>query len=217
MNGWPFTRRRHRQEGLSRQVADRLGLVIAPGCVFVDNNVRRGSGAGTVRAGLVVCKKCGTHMSGSRGRAPSYLCTRRNELGPTRCTRRIHASMLEAFVTDAAVQLLTHLDVTGAPSAATALSAQDEAAIAADERELAELKDMWTSWELSTREYRAMRKTVEDRITTLHRKTIVRPTIEVLAALVGPHTRACWDQLAAQGEWQRLNAVLRCCGSCSPP
>ena len=57
---------------------------------------------------------------------------------------------------------------------------------------------MWTSWELSTREYRAMRKTVEDRITTLHRKTIVRPTIEVLAALVGPHARACWDQLAAQ-------------------
>lgn len=54
-----------------------------------------------------------------------------------------------------------------------------------------------------------MRKTVEDRITTLHRKTIVRPTIEVLGALVGPHARACWDQLGAQGEWQRLNAVLR--------
>jgi hypothetical protein len=27
-----------RQERLCRQVADRLGLVIAPGCVFVDNN-----------------------------------------------------------------------------------------------------------------------------------------------------------------------------------
>jgi len=159
--------------------------------------------------GLVVCKKCGTHMSGSRGRAPSYLCTRRNELGSTRCTRRIHATMLEGFVTDAAVELLTHLDVTGAPSAATALSEQDETAIAADERELAELKDMWASRELSTREYRQMRKTVEDRITTLHRKTIVRPTVEVLAGLVGPHALASWDQLAAQGEWQRLNAVLR--------
>jgi hypothetical protein len=86
-----------------------------------------------VLRGLVVCKKCGTHMSGSRGRAPSYMCTRRNELGPTRCTRRIHATMLEAFVTDAAVELLTHLDVTGAPTLATALSEQDQGAIAADE------------------------------------------------------------------------------------
>jgi site-specific DNA recombinase len=54
-----------------------------------------------------------------------------------------------------------------------------------------------------------MRRTVEDRITTLHRKTIVRPTVEVLAGLVGPDARACWDQLVTQGEWQRLNAVLR--------
>jgi DNA invertase Pin-like site-specific DNA recombinase len=162
-----------------------------------------------VLRGLVVCKKCGTHMSGSRGRAPSYMCTRRNELGPTRCTRRIHATMLEAFVTDAAVELLTHLDVTGAPSAATALSEQDQGAIAADEHELAELKDMWSSRELSTREYRQMRKTVEDRITTLQRKTIVRPTVEVLAGLVGPDARACWDRLAAEGQGQRLNAVLR--------
>jgi hypothetical protein len=117
--------------------------------------------------------------------------------------------MLKAFVTDAAVQLLTHFDVTGAPTAATALSAEDETAIAANERELAELKDMWTHRELSTREYRQIRKTVEDRITILQRKTIVRPTVEVLAGLVGPNARACWDQLAAQGEWQRLNAVLR--------
>jgi len=117
--------------------------------------------------------------------------------------------MLEAFVTDAAVELLTHLAVTGTPTVATALSEQEDAAIAADEHELTELKDMWTQRELSTREYRQMRKTVEDRITTLQRKTIVRPTIDVLAGLVGPDARARWDQLAAQGEWQRLNAVLR--------
>jgi hypothetical protein len=117
--------------------------------------------------------------------------------------------MLEAFIADAAVELLTHLDVTGAPSAVTALSAPDEAAIAADEHELAELKDMWNSRELSTQEYRQMRRTVEDRITTLHRKTIVRPTVEVLAGLVGPDARACWDRLAAEGQGQRLNAVLR--------
>ncbi|MGH3869202.1 MAG: recombinase family protein [Pseudonocardiaceae bacterium] len=126
-----------------------------------------------------------------------------------RMLRSRHVTGIRAFVTDAAVQLLTHLDVTGAPTVATALSEHDEATIAADEHELAELKDMWNSRELSTREYRQMRKTVEDRITTLHRKTIVRPTVEVLAGLVGPHARASWDQLAAQGEWQRLNAVLR--------
>ena len=44
-----------------------------------------------------------------------------------------------------------------------------------------------------------MRKTVEDRITTLQRKTIVRPTVEVLAGLVGPDARACWDQLVGTG------------------
>ena len=85
----------------------------------------------------------------------------------------------------------------------------DEAAISADEAELAELKDMWTSREISTREYRQMRKTIEDRITALHRKTIVRPTAEVLTGLVGADARAAWDRLAADGEVERLNAVLR--------
>jgi site-specific DNA recombinase len=157
----------------------------------------------------VVCKKCGMHMAGSRSKAASYMCTRNGLLGPERCTRRIDAATLEAFVTDAAVDMLTQLDVTGAPTVATALSEQDEAAIAADERELAELKDMWNNRELSTREYRQMRKTVEDRITTLRRKTIVRPTVEVLGGLVGPDARASWDRLADQGELERLNAVLR--------
>ncbi len=108
-----------------------------------------------------------------------------------------------------AVELLTHLDVTGAPSAATALSAADEATISDDEQELAELKDMWNQREISTREYRQMRKTVEDRISGLRRKTIVRPTVEVLAGLVGPDARATWDRLADNGEVERLNAVLR--------
>jgi site-specific DNA recombinase len=74
---------------------------------------------------------------------------------------------------------------------------------------LVELKDMWTYREISTREYRQMRKTIEDRITTLRRKTIVRPTIEVLAGLVGPDARTAWDRLADAGEVERLYAVLR--------
>lgn len=159
--------------------------------------------------GLVMCKKCGMHMAGNLSKEPSYMCTRHNSIGPAYCTRRINATPLEAFVSDAAVGLLTNLDMTGALTVVTALSAADEATISADEHELAELKDMWTHRELSTREYRQMRKTVEDRINTLRRKTIVRPTVEVLTGLVGPHARACWDELAASGEVERLNAVLR--------
>lgn len=117
--------------------------------------------------------------------------------------------MLEAFVADAAVELPTNLEVSAAPRAVTALSAADQAGIAADEAELAELKDMWSHRELSTREYRQMRKTVEDRLDTLRRKTLVRPTSEVLAGLVGPDARASWEKLAASGEGERMNAVLR--------
>ncbi|MGH3686086.1 MAG: hypothetical protein ACRDSM_13720 [Pseudonocardiaceae bacterium] len=96
--------------------------------------------------------------------------------------------------------------MTGTPTATVALPEADQAAISADE---AELKDMWGHRELSTREYRQMRKTVEDRITALRRKTIVRPTVEVLSGLVGPGARAAWDALATSGDVQRLNAVLR--------
>jgi site-specific DNA recombinase len=159
--------------------------------------------------GLVVCKKCGWRMAGSTSKDASYMCARHAYLGPERCTRRIGAARLEEFVCDAAVDLLTRLDVTGASSATTALSAADETVISADEAELAELKDMWTSREISTREYRQMRKTVEERITTLRRKTIVRPTVEVLSGLVGSDARTAWDRLADTGEVERLNAVLR--------
>ncbi|MGH3825103.1 MAG: hypothetical protein ACRDRA_20045 [Pseudonocardiaceae bacterium] len=68
---------------------------------------------------------------------------------------------------------------------------------------------MWTHREISTREYRQMRKTVEDRLDVLRRKTIVRPTVDVLTGLVGPHARTAWDALTASGDVQRLNAVLR--------
>ena len=70
--------------------------------------------------GLVVCKKCGWRMAGSASKDACYLCAKHTYLGAQRCHRRIGAARLEAFVTDAAVDLLTHLDVTGTPSAATA-------------------------------------------------------------------------------------------------
>jgi site-specific DNA recombinase len=159
--------------------------------------------------GLVVCKRCGWRMAGSTSKDAYYLCARHTYLGPERCHRRIGAARLEEFVSAAAVELLTRLDVSGAPRAATGLSVAEQAAISADEVELAELKDMWTSREISTREYRQMRKTIEDRISALHRKTIVRPTAEVLTGLIGPDARTVWNQLADRGEVERLNAVLR--------
>ncbi|MDQ3763663.1 MAG: hypothetical protein M3460_19190 [Actinomycetota bacterium] len=137
------------------------------------------------------------------------MCTRREDRDGTSCTRRIDALTLEGFVTDAALELLSGLDVSGTPTATLALPEVDQAAISADEAELAELKDMWDHRELSTREYRAMRKTVEDRITARRRKTIVRPTVDVLAGLVGPGARAAWGHLAERGDGQRMNAVLR--------
>ena len=148
-------------------------------------------------------------MAGSTSKDACYLCARHTYLGPERCHRRIGAARLEEFVSDAAVELLTRLDLSGAPGAATSLSAADEAVISADEVELAELKDMWTSRELSTREYRQMRKTIDDRISSLRRKTIVRPTAEVLTGLVGADARTAWNQLVDRGEVERLNAVLR--------
>jgi hypothetical protein len=64
------------------------------------------------------------------------------------------------------------LDVSGTPTATLALPEADQAAIRADEADLAELKVMWTSREIPTREYREMRKTIKDRITTLeYRRT----------------------------------------------
>jgi site-specific DNA recombinase len=69
--------------------------------------------------GLVVCKKCGWRMAGSASKDACY-CAKHTYLGAQRCHRRIGAARLEAFVTDAAVDLLTHLDVTGTPSATTA-------------------------------------------------------------------------------------------------
>ncbi len=163
-----------------------------------------------VLRGVVMCKRCAVPMAGSTSQGdPTYVCSRREGIGEVRCKRRIDAPLLEAFVADAAVELLTHLEVTGEPSAVTALPERDAAAISADEAELAELKDMWTHRELSTREYRQMRKTVEDRLSALRRKTIVRPTREVLAGLIGPDARASWDALAASGDGERMNAILR--------
>ncbi|TCO53502.1 DNA invertase Pin-like site-specific DNA recombinase [Actinocrispum wychmicini] len=171
--------------------------------------------------GLVMCRKCATHMSGSgttstpeerQGKSkrwPMYRCTRSTVFDKkVRCARGIGAAPLEKFVVDAAIELLTTLDLSGSPAAVT-LTKREKEAITADEQELAELKDMWKQREVSTREYREMRRTVEERISKIRHKTAVRPTADVLAGLVGEHARDRWNELVAREDYERMNAVLR--------
>lgn len=159
--------------------------------------------------GLLWCTRCGMRMTGRTehdGRA-MYVCSNVRGSGP-KCFRRAGAASLEGFVKDAAISLLERLDVTGAV-AASVLSDADNAAIDADRAELAELKAMWDAREITTSEYREMRKTVEARIRKIEAKTVIRPAVEVLQGMTGPGARATWEAHEKAGNQQRLNAVLR--------
>jgi site-specific DNA recombinase len=160
--------------------------------------------------GLVWCAKCGVRMSGKpENGSPAYICQNFRHPDPAeRCARKVKGAILDAFVKDAAIDLLERLDVSGAQSAVP-LSAADSEVIAADRRELAELKDMWDNQEIGTSEYRQMRKTVEARIRKIEAKTIVRPTAEVLEGMTGTDARATWDAHEKASDFERLNAVLR--------
>lgn len=68
---------------------------------------------------------------------------------------------------------------------------------------------MWDAREISTSEYREMRKTVEDRIRRIEAKTVIRPAVEVLAGMTGPDARKTWEALEKAGNVGRLNAMLR--------
>jgi site-specific DNA recombinase len=160
--------------------------------------------------GLVWCTKCGIRMVGKpENGQPAYVCENfRNPDRELRCSRKVKGATLDAFVKDAAIDLLERLDVSGQHAAAT-LSEADSAAIDADRREVAELKDMWDAQEIRTTEYRAMRKTVEDRIKKVQAKTIVRPAAEVLEGMTGPGARPNWEAHEKAEDWERLNAILR--------
>lgn len=162
--------------------------------------------------GLLWCSKCGVRMSGrpEPGGRTVYVCNnfRPAEPGAAKCYRRAGAASLEGFVKDAAVDLLERLDVAGAATMAL-LTEDDKAAIEADQAELAELKAMWDAREIKTHEYRSMRKKVQDRIDKLQAKTVIRPGVEVLEGMTGPHARATWDAHEQAGNLERLNAVLR--------
>ncbi|WP_327655890.1 recombinase family protein [Streptomyces sp. NBC_00483] len=156
--------------------------------------------------GLVMCGRCGTLMSGTaKNTGPVYQCNRRGRNDEMKCTRSITAKTLEDFVADAAVELLGKLRVDGRlASSNLAESAARE--LEDDQRQLAELNEMWTAKELSTAEFRRMRKEITDRIAKAQRKVVVRPMV-LLDGLTGEGARAAWEDEAMTDE--RRNAVLR--------
>ncbi|OKJ31463.1 recombinase family protein [Streptomyces sp. CB01580] len=156
--------------------------------------------------GLVMCGRCGTMMSGSaKGTGPAYICNRRGRNDEKKCVRSIRAESLEEFVVDAAVALLGELRVDG--KLASSNLAEDTAKeLEGDQRQLAELNQMWTAKEISTAEYRKMRKEITDRIAKAQRKVVVRPLV-LLDGLTGEGARAAWE--AEEMTDERRNAVLR--------
>jgi hypothetical protein len=126
-----------------------------------------------------------------------------------KCMRKFQASALESFVTEAAIRLLETLDVSGAPSTATLMSPADDEAVSKDLEELAELREMWDARELTTKEYREMRRSVEVRIKKVRARTVVRPAVEVLEGMVGPDAAQAWQASYDAEDFDRLNAILR--------
>ncbi|MGH8269437.1 MAG: recombinase family protein, partial [Steroidobacteraceae bacterium] len=124
------------------------------------------------------------------------------------CRRRISASVLEPFAADAAIRMLTHLDVTGREAAAV-LGSEDAETIAADQEQLTEAARMWARKEISKAEYDVMRKEISERIKTAQRKAIVRPAVEVLEGMTGPGAEAAWRALQNAGDYERINGLFR--------
>ncbi|EFL00964.1 recombinase [Streptomyces sp. SPB78] len=156
--------------------------------------------------GLVMCGRCGTLMSGTaKGPGPVYQCNRRGRNDEKRCARSVMAETLEHFVTDAAVELLGRLRVDGR-LASSNLSEKVREDLEGDQRQLDELNQMWTAKEISTAEYRTMRKEITDRIGKAQRKVVVRPMV-LLDGLTGEGARGAWE--AGDMTDERRNAVLR--------
>ncbi|MFJ2953597.1 hypothetical protein [Streptomyces sp. NPDC087270] len=99
------------------------------------------------------------------------------------------APTLEDFVSDAAVKLLSELRVDGR-LASSNLSEGMAEEVEDDQRQLAELNDMWTAKELSTAEYRKMRKEITDRIAEAQRRVVIRPMV-LLDGLYGRWRPRC--------------------------
>jgi site-specific DNA recombinase len=153
--------------------------------------------------GLVICGKCGTTMAGCSGIV--YRCSRANRQDGAKCARSMRAEEIEKFVEDAAIRLLENLAINPKRTRTTAVAIA-ESAIEDDERQLAELHDMWISKEIDTAEYRKDRRIIQARINQNQKKTIAHvKSPDAIADLIGPNAKAKWAELADE----QKNSVLR--------
>ncbi|WP_326598226.1 recombinase family protein [Streptomyces sp. NBC_01803] len=159
--------------------------------------------------GIVTCT-CGSRMGGSSSTRNThiYRCARSQRNGTQRCPVTISAEALERLMRDLAIKVLEGLDVSGRPMSVMPVSQVDADADAADQRQLTELDEMWTAKEISTPEYRAMRRRISDRIKARQRVTITRPVV-VLEGITGPNARAAWRALEQAGDYERINAIYQ--------
>ena len=153
--------------------------------------------------GLVMCGKCGTAMTGCGGGL--YRCTRATRQDGMKCSRSIQAGPLEEFVQAAAIRLLENLSVSPKRTRTPAVEIA-EREIADDERQLAELHDMWISKEIDTAQYRKDRRTIQARVNENQKKTVARvKSPAAIADLIGPGAKTRWKALTDE----RKNSVLR--------
>jgi hypothetical protein len=154
--------------------------------------------------GLVVCGKCGSTMVGSGGR--EYKCSRSGNGRPaTKCTRTMRAEPLEKFVEAAAIRLLENLSVSPKRTRTAAVEAA-EREIEEDERQKADLHDMWINKEIDSAQYRKDLRVINARIQANQKKTIVKArSPEAIADLIGSGAKAKWARLTDE----RKNSVLR--------
>lgn len=153
--------------------------------------------------GLVICGNCGTTMAGCSGTI--YRCSRANRQDGQKCARGMLAEPLEKFVEDAAVTLLTNLQVSSArPRTAAVHAAERE--IAEDEQQLRDLHDMWLNKEIDSAEYRKDRRVIQARIRANEKKTLAKTKpMAAIADMIGADAKPTWDTLSAE----RKNTVLR--------
>jgi site-specific DNA recombinase len=153
--------------------------------------------------GVVVCGKCGTAMAGCSGTV--YRCSRANRQDGAKCARTMQAEPLEEFAEDMAIRVLENLAV-GPKRPCTAATETADREIEDDERQLAELHDMWITKEIDTAQYRKDKRTIQARIRDNQKKTIVKvKSPDTIADLIGPDAKAKWATLTDE----RKNSVLR--------
>ena len=190
--------------GMFRETQERRGYRAAQGRAKAE--AQRTGKFYTLRS-LVWCTDCGARMAGGPcGGYATYQCNA--ERDGKACRRRISAATLEKFAADAAIRMLTELDVTGRESAAV-LGSEEADTIAEDQEQLAEAARMWAKKEISKAEYDVMRKEITERIKTAQRKAVVRPAVEVLEGMTGPGAEKAWRDLEKHGDHERINALFR--------